>query len=186
MASNPNKHTRNMKAEAVKTITVHGKEVKITAEHLRRFWSKVDKMTNLNGCWEWTEGKSKGGYGIFFLHDGKMPAHRFSLVLKIGILEEGKFACHTCDNPSCVNPAHLWAGTASENMKDAVKKGRWKNPSCRGEKSAISKLSDQKVKEIRALYITGSIPRRELAVRYNVSHGAIQAVLERRTWAHVN
>lgn len=89
-----------------------------------RFWEKVDKSSGDNGCWTWT-ASGDGRYGTFYLNGKKVKAHRVSWEMSNGrSFPEGKDACHTCDNPACVNPAHIWPGTKSENAMDAVRKGR--------------------------------------------------------------
>lgn len=75
-------------------------------------------------CWEWTSTKDQKGYGIFSLYSDSIRAHRASFLLFNGYLPKDKMVCHSCDNPSCVNPDHLWLGDNSLNMKDMWDKNR--------------------------------------------------------------
>lgn len=97
----------------------------------RRFWSKVDKSGD---CWLWLAGISGHGYAQFYFGGKQTNASRYALEQKIGRpLQRDELACHRCDNTRCVRPDHLFVGTASENMLDAVRKGRL--PSANREKT---------------------------------------------------
>lgn len=90
---------------------------------MERFWSKVNKKTN-SGCWEWTARKNDDGYGTIKINNKQCYSHRFSWQLFNGFILKGLFVLHKCDNPSCVNPDHLFLGTKKDNAKDRDNKGR--------------------------------------------------------------
>jgi hypothetical protein len=85
-----------------------------------RFWEKVDKKTD-DECWEWQASVDTHGYGYFY-SDKRIKAHRYSWELHFGAIPEGLYVCHHCDNPPCINPKHLFVGTAQDNLDDANKK----------------------------------------------------------------
>ena len=87
----------------------------------KRFWSKVNKGRS---CWEWTAGKAGKGYGIFWLDGKHCYAHRVSYEIEVGPIPEDMCVCHTCDNPGCVRPGHLFLGTHKDNQIDCSNKGR--------------------------------------------------------------
>jgi hypothetical protein len=97
--------------------------VSITENQKERFWRLVDKSSP-NGCWTWKGWKNAKGYGRFQIELNSVIAHRVSFFLDTGTLNENLLVCHSCDNPSCVNPAHLFLGTAKDNAYDCIAKGR--------------------------------------------------------------
>lgn len=161
---------------------------------MERFWAKV---TMGEGCWEWQGSRLPKGYGRFNIGGEIVGAHRVSWELANGPIPAGLHVLHRCDNPPCVNPAHLWVGTNAENHADKRAKGhsrgavgelngRRTKPWCtaRGEGSGASKLTEHDVIYIRGLRVIG-FTTGELAKMYGVSPETIRGVHNRRTWAHV-
>lgn len=129
-----------------------------------RFISKVEITEN---CWIWKAGKMKSGYGLFWL-DKQGSAHRASWILHNGEIPKGLCVCHKCDNPSCVNPDHLFLGTHKENTQDAIKKKRLVL-----QKTKIPK--DQHDKIIH-LYENG-MTQREIGKIYNANQRQIWKII---------
>ena len=94
----------------------------------QRFWAKVVKG-GPDECWLWIGAKARHGYGMIAVNGKHRKAHRVAWEIANGAtFPEGMSACHTCDNPPCVNPAHIWPGTMKDNLRDASKKGRTWHP----------------------------------------------------------
>lgn len=149
-----------------------------TANALRR--SMLERFAekhsiSKSGCWNWSGAKDSSGYGHFGVGRAvSRKAHRVSYALHIGPIPEGLQVCHKCDNPSCVNPDHLFLGTAQDNMTDAKNK---KRIAC-GERSGVSRLTDDDVRFIR----TSALSERKVAALLGVHRGTVNAVRSGRTW----
>lgn len=139
-------------------------------EHEPRFWSKVTKG---DGCWIWTGTLTTSGYGQFKADRKTLIASRVAYEFTNGPIAAGHSICHRCDEPRCVNPAHLFSATHSENMADMVRKGR---------ATGNRKLSSAQVAEVRTLRACGW-KHRELGAKFNVSISTITHLLTGRTWA---
>ncbi len=150
-------------------------------EYQAAFWAKVNKTPS---CWLF-EGRKWGsvgsdGYGGFGLHGQKRGAHRLSYEWANGPIPKGMYVLHKCDVPRCVNPSHLFLGTAKDNAQDMVSKGR--NP--HGVTHTYAKLDDEKVLEMIKLADT-DIPRLELARRFGISLRHLYKILSGKSWSHI-
>ena len=166
-----------------------------------RFWSKVDKTQE--GCWLWQGTLFSQGYGCFKVAGRMLKAHRVAYTYSCGLIPEGLVICHTCDNPRCVNPAHLFVGTHKENTADMMAKGRGyaSNPARkkrtvllerhgshlhpeirRGDRNGRAVLSPQQVEDIRCRYARGGISQFALSAEYGVAQTTISAIVRRKNW----
>jgi hypothetical protein len=148
------------------------------------FWSHV-AVAGPNDCWNW-QAASWVGYGQFRANGKMIRAHRFSYELHHGPIPKGQHVCHSCDNPSCVNPAHLFLGTPAENAADSKAKGRTLSSakSHPGELHGRAILTRQVVLEIRKRHAAGE-RQVVLAAQYGLSKGGIAQVVHYRTWKHI-
>jgi hypothetical protein len=149
-----------------------------------RFWIKVQKTDD---CWLWTASKLKG-YGIFKYQGKPIGAHRFSWYLTYGEWPKD-MALHKCLNKHCVNPNHLYNGTAADNLQDAIHRDKTLLPprnTHKGSNQSNAKLDENNVKQIRHLYSLGHYTQSQLAEKFNVSRGNINAILNFKAWKHVS
>ena len=132
-----------------------------------RFWNKVKRGP---GCWEWTAYTSGGGYGYYSLNGKDHRAHRLVYEMGHGPIPNGMKVCHTCDNPPCVRPSHLFIGTQKDNSLDAHKKGR-----------LYTKLTPKQIEQIRADTRT----LRKIAADYDVCFTTVGRIKKKETWKHI-
>lgn len=147
---------------------------------LERFWEKVDRH-GPDECWPWLGARHGYGHGHIRVDGDVAKAHRVSYTINVGPIPDGLFVCHTCDNPPCVNPSHLWLGTHADNMADMVAKGRGALGVKHGELSPLAKLTERDVRDIRQ----SALPGAAVAESYGVSEGAISSVRRGKSWSHL-
>lgn len=138
-----------------------------------RFLNYVNKTEY---CWNWTGSRDLKGYGQTTKGSKKIKSHRLSYELFKGEIINYLLVCHSCDNPSCVNPDHLWLGTNQDNMKDMHDKGR-----------IFTKLTPYQIHKIRDAWNNnyyhglGS----ELCKKYGVTIGHLSNIVNRKIWKHI-
>lgn len=143
-----------------------------------RFFDLVKKT---NSCWVWMGRKAKFGYGQFkdMRIKKQILAHRFSYEIHYGMIPNGLCVCHKCDNPSCVNPEHLFLGTYKQNMQDAASKKRMPH----GESHFRTTLKNKDIFFIRENF--PHISAKHLANMFSVTKCTIYNILHRKTWANI-
>lgn len=154
-----------------------------------RFEAKVDRSAGPDGCHVWTGSTNGIGYGSLWCSGSaqrKELAHRIAWELAYGPIPEGEgyhgtCVCHRCDNPACVNPAHLFLGTHLENAADRESKGRGRSPGSPGQLNPKAKLSLEQVLSARALVLAG-ISRAEIARQWGVCKGTVARAVKGTTW----
>jgi HNH endonuclease len=148
-----------------------------------RFWSYVDRR-GADECWPWT-GSCTKGYGTLRIGGRGAQAPRLSWEIHCGPIPGGMWILHHCDNPPCVNPAHLFLGTVDDNNNDKIQKGRQRGAV--GDRNGMAKLTEAQVREIRVTYVKGD-PQfgcRALSRQYGVSPTVIRRIVTRVLWKHL-
>lgn len=152
-----------------------------------RFWEKVDKR-GPDDCWPWIGATyndgSSGERGQIWDGTKVVPAPQLSLEIH-GRPLNGLWALHTCRTTLCVNPAHLYPGTRSDNVQDSIRDGTFRgNPAPKGEANYNAVLTENEVRTIRQKHADGRSIR-SLARDFGVSVEAARKVVVRKTWCHV-
>lgn len=186
--------------EASQSIVDPRSRVKLTDFDIARFWSKVDKngpilVESLGPCWEWKAGRYPAGYGQISIQSPRrgFGAHVISFYINNGYWPAPN-CLHKCDNPPCCNPAHLFAGTAKDNVHDMVSKGRiargdkhglriHPERQARGNVHGKAIMTEEKVLALRAM--NGTKKHRELAAIFGISRPTVFQIISRRTWTHI-
>jgi hypothetical protein len=166
----------------------------MTPKQTQRVWMKVLKSKS-DGCWLWIGSRNEHGYGGVRINDRLYKAHRVVYWLSTGVDPGPRCVLHRCDNPPCVNPAHLFLGTKKENSEDMARKGRStlgeRNPARlypskhhRGEMCYNAKLTEEIVRAIRRRRADG-LSYSKLAAEFGICPMHAYDVANRRKWAHV-
>jgi hypothetical protein len=154
--------------------------VDIAPKDLVRFESKFTRVPE-SGCWLWEAGV-KRGYGVFTMGSRRWLAHRISYRAYIGEIPDAICVLHRCDVTSCVNPAHLFIGTRSDNQADMTAKGRGVVIGRPGSSHPMAKLTESQVLAIRA----DTRLHREIAAEYGIARSHISTIKNRkRRWLHI-
>jgi hypothetical protein len=145
-----------------------------------RFWPRVEFPSGPDGCWVWTASKDTSGYGQLSVNGRMTLVHRISFEIFYKAIPAGMQVLHTCDNPPCVRPDHLFLGDDIANVNDKVAKGR----QAKGERCGRRKLAETDIIEIRALRKVG-VTLNTLSEMFGVSSGQVWIICARRSWKHV-
>ena len=139
-------------------------------------WIGSGEVDKSGECWEWTGAKDGNGYGSFRMNGRALKANRVSALLAgiISDIDDGSKICHSCDNPACVNPDHLWRGSQKQNMQDMSKKRR----------HSAGKLTEDDVRCIRNLLLAGA-KQSLIAKQFGVSAMQICHINTGKRWSHV-
>jgi hypothetical protein len=148
---------------------------------IKRFFEKFG-VGQSNECWNWKASTAGRGYGQIKLPKTRKQiyAHRLSYEIHNGELPDGMMVLHSCDNPRCVNPAHLSLGTGKENLEDMAMKGRH----LYGERNTEHKLTEEQVNAIFDLSESG-MSQHEISRRFDVGQPQVGRILRGERWLHV-
>ena len=158
---------------------------------VERFWMRVNKTPT---CWLWTGSFDGGGYGQLGIDYKHVLAHRLSYEIHKGSIPPGMYVCHTCDVRACVNPEHMFIGTAKDNMQDCKSKGRNRFVVLKGEAAPQAKITQAIADKIRELWAVdrvahygkhtkGRYSQTQIASMLGVPYSIVGCVTQGRSWA---
>lgn len=153
---------------------------------LKKFWAKAEKL-GADECWPW-RGSTTKGRGVLSVNGKGVTAPRVSWFIHKGHWPgPGIFACHTCDNPNCVNPNHLFLGTNKDNLIDAARKRRLpaqNGRAVRGSRHGMAKFTEDQIRYIRQELAKG-VQQKDIAAQFGVVKSTISLIALRKGWTHV-
>ena len=146
-------------------------------------WGRVDRRED-GECWPWKGRLNRWGYGACQYGGRQVNASRAAYLSVHGDIAEGLVVCHSCDNPACCNPAHLFAATQAENILDCKRKGRWRSRSGPTHPRPSAKLTEDMVREARRLYASG-VSQSEIGRSWGIHSSTISRAVRGERWGHI-
>lgn len=147
-------------------------------------WDRIAKGEP-GECWPWTGTKNCWGYGVCQVNGRGTNASRAAYISAHGDPGPGLVVCHSCDNPICCNPAHLFAATQAENLADCRRKGRQVYRKGAEHHRCVAKLTPEMVLEARRLYFTEKVSQSEIGRRWGIHSSSISRAVRGENWSHV-
>jgi hypothetical protein len=170
----------------------------VSPQDAERFWSNVE-IRGVDECWPWLAGKNprRDNYGRFWIKRVEYRTNRMAYWLHYKVDPGPDDTCHTCDNPPCCNPAHLFKGTRAVNLADMRSKGRQAKGAnhglklhperaAHGEKLPQTKLNPDTIRAIRARHAQGGITQARLAAMFGIGQAHLWYIVHRKVWKHVH
>lgn len=151
----------------------------LTKKQIDRLWCRV-KQNGPDDCWPFLGRVCEDGYGKISLNYKEFVASRLIYAVVHKLDPGQKIVCHTCDNPPCCNPKHLFLGTFQQNVKDSVAKKRHSSL-IKGSAKVQALVNEEIVKEMRLSFLS----KQELAEKYNIGISNVYRILTKRSWKHV-
>ena len=153
---------------------------------LAEYMAARTKPEPSTGCWLWIGALHAGGYGVVCINSRRYLAHRVAWEMAHGHVPNNLCVCHRCDTPPCVNPAHLFLGTHSDNHADMWRKGRGKTHIAFGTANGNHRLTPALVRAIRATYVPHEHGLLKTARLFGVAKRTVWLIVNNRTWRHVS
>jgi len=141
-------------------------------------WDEVTRVPALGSCWEWRGRTDDSGYGVLKFHGSVKRPHRVLYEVESGEPLGNLYACHHCDNPKCINPSHIFAGTQRHNMADMVSK--------RIPKRGNRRHSERDVRAAVSEYQSGGVSQASLERNYGFSSGTLSRILSGKIWVDLD